>query len=116
MIRIRIIIGFDSCILNLVATGHAPRNGSSSLPCGIVSALLRSFGLWSLDQADFHAAGRIDQEGHFEVSLAPSNEQARNTLRGASLFLIQGLGDVKSTAPDSIQLILENSEEKYNGT
>lgn len=116
MIRIRIIQRHDGCLHYLQADGHASRNGAFSLDCGIVSALLRSFGLWAGDQDGLHVAGRAGQKGEFALVVDTPEGDLAMVLRGASQFLLRGLLDLQAASPEEIQITLENSEEKYNGT
>lgn len=116
MIRIRIVLGHDGCVQVLHADGHATRSAAYSLDCGIVSALLRSFGLWANDLNGLHVAGRATRKGEYSLAIESPVGELAMVLRGASQFLLQSLLDLQVASPEEIQIVIENSEEKYNGT
>ena len=105
-IEIVLIHGPDGLIHVLQSIGHAPRSGSASLACGLVSSSLRSFGRLLAAIVDLPLRVKIEGPGKFELELGEIPPELAEWYSGLCDMLERNLGDAQADFPQHIHIEL----------
>ena len=91
--------------------GHASKGaGGVSIPCAVVSALVRSMGSLLEKREDVVVRVERFQPGAVRIRVLQVDEKGENWLHGLTDMLVQGLEDVQRDFPDQLEFSIMQSK------
>ncbi|RKX84358.1 MAG: hypothetical protein DRP57_06030 [Spirochaetes bacterium] len=117
MIQIQVSLHSNGCLKSLKAEGHAldykTAEKGQNLPCGIISAVLKTGSKLLYVDDKTEAEGEAPSAGKLYIRIKSIKRGKELWVRGVTDMLMSVLAEVKSVYPDavSIDVRFENNQE-----
>ncbi|MCD6122213.1 MAG: ribosomal-processing cysteine protease Prp [Spirochaetales bacterium] len=117
MIQIQVSLYSNGCLKSLKAEGHAltfkAEEKRENLPCGIISAVLKTGSKLLYIDDKIEAEGDAPSAGKLYIKVKSIKKERELWVKGVTDMLMSSLAEVKSVYPDavSIDIKIENNQE-----
>jgi uncharacterized protein YsxB (DUF464 family) len=101
----------DGCLVSLSSDGHASTIEGISVPCAIVSSVLKHAGLLLTNRSDIVIDGSSTGSGNLELCIRAVEKDSYDWLKGVQDLILSQLEGISQEFPGEVALnIVENNK------
>ena len=115
MIRVELVVDSFGCVTSVTSVGHAERVSGVSAVCAAATILVRTSARCIAELRGVTISGSACEPGEIRYRVTVHDPAARERLAGVTGFLRIGLADIRTDAPDELEL-REITEGDSDGT